>query len=129
MPLTLAAHLRAQSRGAVLYFDASAPYKLEAEAELYGALLKTDLCVEVPKGVPADREMLKQATRQGACVLSRDQFRDHRKRYRRLIDDPARRFNGSVANGRILIPNLGLDIALPTSAAQAWALLNGPAGP
>ena len=124
MPLALAEHLLAQGHRTTLYFDASARHKLGSEAELYAELMRHPmLCVEVPKGIPADREMLRQANRQSACIVSRDKFRDHRKRYRRLIDDPARLFSGAVSNDRLLIPNLCIDIALPGSAVAAWSTL------
>jgi hypothetical protein len=122
LSLALAAHLFTQGHRAALYFDASARYKLADETELYAELMQyPTFCVEVPKGIPADREMLKQANRQGACIVSRDKFRDHRKRYRRLIDDPTRLFSGAVSNDRLLIPNLSIDISLPASAAAAWS--------
>lgn len=124
LPLALMAHLIEQGHQAVLYFDASAKYKLANESELYAELVQhSGFVIEVPKGTPADRALLKQANAQDACVLSRDKFRDHRKRYRRLIDDPARRIDGAVVNGRLLIPLLVLDIAVPASVAEAWGQL------
>ncbi len=122
VPFALATNLLSQGYQAILYFDASARHKLADEAELYAELMQHPVfCVEVPKGIPADREMLKQANRQAACIVSRDKFRDHRKRYRRLIDDPARLFSGSVSNDRLLIPGLSIDIVLPASAVVAWS--------
>lgn len=124
VPLTLMTHLLEQGQQAVLYFDASAQYKLGSEADLYAELVPhAGFVIEVPKGMPADRALLKQANAQGACVLSRDKYRDYRKRYRRLIDDPARLLSGAVVNGRLLIPALALDLDVPTSAAEAWSRL------
>ena len=65
--------------------------------------------------------MLRQATSKGACVLSRDKYRDHRRRYRKLIDDPARLISGAVLNDCLLIPSLRLELPLPACVDAAWA--------
>ena len=125
MPVTLLTHLLAAGHVAVLYFDASARYQLGAEADLYAELLKhPQLCVEVLSGRTADGVMLRQATASGACIVSRDKYRDQRRRYRKLIDDPARLLTGEVANDRLLVPALDLDVPLPASAHEAWQQLN-----
>jgi hypothetical protein len=116
VPIALIRHLLAAGHHAVLYFDASARYRLRDEGALYEALLKdSQHCVEVPSGKPADRVLLRDAAAKGACVVSRDKFRDHRRRRRKLIDDPARLISGTVSNNRVLVPALGLDVALAES--------------
>ena len=64
--------------------------------------------------------MLKHATSSGACVVSRDKYRDYRQRYRKLIDDPARLMSGEVKDDRVLVPLLALSAPLPSSAHEAW---------
>lgn len=129
LPMALLAHLLAAGRPALLYFDASARYRLGDEAGLYACLLQhSRWCIEVPSGKRADGVMLRQATASGACVLSRDKYRDYRKRYRRLIDDPARLLPGTVSEDRVQVPGLGLDVALPGSADEAWRALEAVLG-
>jgi hypothetical protein len=124
IPMTLMTHLGAGGHQPVLWFDASARYRLEHEARAYAQLAKhPEHAVEVPSGRPADREMLRRATSSGACVVSRDQYRDHRRRYRKLIDDSARLMSGGVADGRVRVPSLALDAPLPSSVEEAWLQL------
>lgn len=124
VPIALLAQLLIQGRSARLCFDASAPYQLQHEAGLYARLKQQQrYLIEVPSGIPADRVMLKQATSSGASILSRDRFRDHRRRYRRLIDDPARLISGHIQNDRLLVPALALDASLPPSIEAAWQQL------
>ena len=121
VPLTLLGQLLADGREAVLYFDANARYRLGEEANLYQRLLAhSRYCVEVPSGKRADGFMLKAATACGGCVVSRDRYRDYRKKYRRLIDDPARLLDGSAKEDRLRVPGLGVDSALPATAEEAW---------
>lgn len=121
IPLSVFAGLLARQFEAWLYFDASARHQLVHEADLYRQLLRhTSQIIEVPSGQPADRTLLRQARRVGGCIVSRDRFRDHRQRYRRLIDDSARVFGGSVNADRMQIPALGLDTPLYASAQAAW---------
>ena len=123
MPLALLTQLLAADREAMLYFDASAPHRLSHEAGVYAGLLHLARhCTVVPSGRPADREMLRRATSSGACIVSKDRFRDHRRRYRKLIDDPARLYTGAVEGGRLLVPGLALDVPLPATADEAWRL-------
>lgn len=130
VPLAVAIHLLTRNRQAQLYFDASARRRLADESELYSKLVQFPVCcVVVPKGIPADREILKQANRHNALILSRDKFRDHRKRFRRLIDDPTRLVSGNVHNDRLLIPGLAIDIPLPTSAQAALEELREAVNP
>ncbi len=108
----------------VLYFDANARYRLGEERALYERLLEhSRCCVEAPSGKRADGVMLRAATACGGVVISRDKYRDYRKRYRRLIDDPARLLAGSAGGGRLRVPGLGIDLPLPASAEDAWARL------
>ena len=124
LPLSLAAGLQARGQAAVLYFDANARHCLAADAETYLQLLQHPrLCAEAPSGKRADGLMLKQARDSGASIVSRDRFRDHRKRYRRLIDDPGRVFSGFVKDERLFIEGLQLDLPLWPSSPEASAAL------
>ncbi|AXQ27791.1 hypothetical protein D0B54_03490 [Solimonas sp. K1W22B-7] len=124
LPLTLLAQLLAERHDVVLYFDASARYRLGGERELYERLLQHPrYCVEVPSGKSADGVMLRDAMACGGRVVSRDKYSDHRKRYRRLIDDPQRLLSGEVREGRVLVSKLNLDVPLPASSEAAWERL------
>lgn len=124
LPVTLIAGLLAAGHDAVLCFDASARYQLKDDAQAYAQLIQLDgLAFEVPSGIPADRILLKKANASNGAILSRDHFRNHRRRYRRLIDDPARVIAGYVRNDRLLLPALALDLPLPATTEQAWSLL------
>lgn len=124
LPITLIAGLLAAGHEARLCFDASARHQLRDDAGHYLLLIGRDaLAFEVPSGIPADRVLLRQATARNGIVVSRDRFRDHRRRHRRLIDDPARLIAGHVHDDRLLLPALALDLALPPTTAEAWALL------
>ena len=124
MPVTLLAQLIADGYQVLIYFDASARYRLGDEAGLYERLMQhSRFCIEVPSGKSADAVMLRQANTNGARVLSKDKYRDHRRRYRRLIDDPARLMSGGVREGRLRVPALSLDVALPSSAEEALTQL------
>ncbi len=123
LPITLIAGLLAAGHDARLCFDASARHQLNDD-EHYRRLIMLDaLAFEVPSGIPADRVLLRQANARHGAILSRDRFRDHRRRYRRLIDDPSRLFAGYIRNDRLLLPTLALDLPLPATTGQAWALL------
>ncbi len=105
----------------VLYFDANTRYRLGEESELYERLLAHPrLCVEVPSGKRADGLMLRAATACGGIVVSRDKYRDYRKKHRRLIDDPARLLGGGVRQGQLRVSGLEIDTALPASTQEAW---------
>lgn len=120
LPISLMTHLLQQGHGVRLYFDASARYALKHEAELYAQLMQHPRhCIEVPSGRSADGAMLREARASGACIVSRDHFRDHRRRYRKLIDDPARVLPGWVAEAQLLVPALALAADLPVSAQAA----------
>ncbi len=124
LPIALIAGLLAAGHEAVLCFDASARHQLQDDAEYYERLIRLDrLAVEVPSGIPADRVLLRKANARNGAILSRDRFRDHRRRYRRLIDDPARVLAGQVRDDRLLLPALALDLPLPATTERAWALL------
>lgn len=121
VPLALLAQLLEQGREAVLYFDANARHRIGGEAREYLQLLEhSRFCVEAPSGKRADGLMLRAATACGGCVVSRDKYRDYRKKYRRLIDDPARLLAGGVREDRLRVPGLGVDVALPASVDEAW---------
>lgn len=124
LPLALMTHLLAARHQALLYFDASARYRLGDEAGLYERLMQHPrYFVEVPSGKSADGVMLRHATASGACIISKDKYRDYRKRYRRLIDDPVRLMSGMVEGDRLLVPALVLDVPLPASGHEAWGQL------
>ncbi len=124
MPLALMGHLLATGHAVISYFDASARYRLQDEAGLYERLLQYPRhFIEVPSGRTADGVMLRQARSSGACIISRDRYRDHRRRYRRLIDDPSRRMTGTLEDGQLLLPLLGLRMPLPSTLDEAWARL------
>lgn len=130
VPLAVLAALRARGQPVRLIFDASARHRLGEEAAQYlHGLAGDEAFEEVPSGRPADRELLRQARAQDALLLSRDRFRDHRRRYRKLIDDPQRVFGGYVADDRLHIPMLALDLPLPRTLDAVWpALAAGPDG-
>lgn len=124
-PLTLLAQLLKAGHPAALYFDANARYLLQEEAGVYQQLMQhPQHCLQVPSGRRADGVMLRHATASGACVISRDKYRDYRKRYRRLIDDPTRLLPGGIRNDRLLVPAMAIDVPLPVSADAAWLLLD-----
>ena len=83
----------------------------ETEHGVYATLLQTGQALQTAKGIPADRQLLRLARRLGALVVSRDSFRDHRSRYRRLIDEPGRLLGGFVENGALFVP--GLEVTAP----------------
>jgi len=121
IPLTLMAGLLDRGHQALLYFDASAVHRLPQEAALYMRLRQHPHdFIEVPARRTADGVMLRQARASGACIVSRDRYRDYRRRYRKLIDDPARLLPGAVADERVLVPSLALDLPLIASADEAW---------
>lgn len=127
VPLTLLAQLLDDRREVVLYFDANTRHRLGVEAGLYLQLLEhSGFCVEVPSGKRADGLMLRAATACGGCVVSRDKYRDYRKKFRRLIDDPARLLAGGVREDRLRVPGLSVDVALPATAEEAWSRIRPP---
>lgn len=124
VPLTVMIALLERRQRTVLYFDASARHRLAHEIEVYEHLLTHPSSVTaVRSGVPADRALLREAGKQGACIVSRDRYADHRRRHRRLIDDPTRLIPGTIAADRVQLPRLSLDVPLPVSTAAAWVQL------
>jgi hypothetical protein len=124
LPLGVLAALLRRGDAVRICFDASTRHRLAAESAVYDALLgHARYAMEVRSGIDADRVLLREATRQGACIVSRDRYRDHRRRHRRLIDDPAGLLGGSVSADRVQIPGLALDLPLPPSAEAAWSAL------
>lgn len=120
LPVALLTELRRRGHRAWLYFDASAPHQLAHERVDYDTLVAlTDHVVQVPSGTPADRVLLRHARDRAGLIVSRDRFRDHRARFRRLIDDPARLLSGRVEADTLHIAGLELVAALPVSTRQA----------
>jgi hypothetical protein len=113
LPLALATGLIDRERTVRMIFDASTPFRLPSdERDAYRQLLaQPGLAVEVASGVPADRQLLRLARASGSVIISRDRFREHRARYRRLIDDPERLLGGHVSADTLLLPHL--DLAIP----------------
>lgn len=120
-PMSLAAGLMQSGYIPRLYFDANAPYVFTADAEHYRRLLETipSLVIQVPSGKRADGLMLKEANAQRGRVISRDKYRDYRRKYRRLIDDPARLIPGEVRNERIAVPDLPLECCVYATTSAA----------
>ena len=120
VPLALAAALRRQGRAVTLFLDATVRHRFPHEAEVAAALdAGGEGVVVAASGVPADRLLLRHARDRQGLVVSRDTFRDHRRRFRRLIDDPARRIAGHVGSDCLHLPALGLAVPLPASATEA----------
>lgn len=123
-PLALLAELLRQGCEAQLFFDASAPYRLADEAEVYASLREhPEHFCEVPSGRSADGALLRAARASGACIVSRDHYRDHRRRYRKLIDDPTRLLSGFVKENLLHLPTAGMQVPLAPSATEAWQML------
>ncbi len=126
LPLALMHQLLSAGHEALMVFDASAPYQLRHEAALYAQLMQQPgFAMQVPSGRSADGELLRRARASGACLISRDGYRDHRRRYRKLIDDRTRRLAGHVAADQLVLPTLPLSVPLPASAEAAWLALLG----
>lgn len=118
------AQLIAGGHPALLYFDASARSRLTAETDVYEQLMRyPERFIEVPEGRTADEAMLRRATSTGACIISKDKFRDYRRRYRKLIKNPARVMTGHVDAGHLFVPALALSAELAASTAAAWEAL------
>lgn len=119
LPVALLTELLRRGDSAWLYFDASAPHQLAHERADYDALVEMrDHVLEVPSGTPADRVLLRHARDRSARIVSRDRFRDHRVRFRRIIDDPARVLPGHVEADTLCVPGLGLRAPLPVSTRK-----------
>lgn len=129
LPVTLATGLFAAGHVVTVVFDASAIHHWPQEAALHTALLASPGIQQVPSGQPADRLLLREARRTHGVIVSRDGFRDHRRRYRRLIDDPARHVAGFVRDDALHLPALALHLPLPDSAEAAVAAFLAARGP
>jgi hypothetical protein len=124
LPLALLVALAQRGFRAVSVFDASAAHRFAADQTIHAQFrARWPQQVEVASGRQADVEILRLARDRGARIISRDHFADHRRRFRRLIDDPARRIEGWVEQGRLKLPALGLDELLPETAELAWRAL------
>jgi hypothetical protein len=120
LPVALLVELLNRGTPAYLYFDASAPYQLAHERADYDALFEfPELAVRAPIGRTADGLLLRHARDRGALIVSRDRFRDHRARYRRIIDDPARVVGGFVEPEVLRVPDLGLAALPPARSGDA----------
>jgi hypothetical protein len=121
LPLALMTDLLQRGRHVLLFFDASATYRLsEADRLVYERMRQSPEVIQVRSGEPADRAMLKYVRSAGGCIVSRDRFADHRRRFRKLIDDPARLLGGAVAHDTLHVPGLGVSAPLATSSQEAW---------
>lgn len=119
--LAVAAALVERGDRPVMFLDATIRHRYPHEAAAAAALgAGGEGIVVAPGGVPADRLLLRHARDHDGVILSRDHFRDHRRRFRRLIDDPVRRVEGCVASDRVRVPALAIDAPLPISADAAW---------
>ena len=125
LPVALLTALLRRGDQAWLYFDASAPHQLAHEQADYAALMRAcpDRVVQVPSGRTADRLLLRHARARAAVIVSRDRFRDHRARYRRLIDDPSRLIGGDVDADVLRVPGLELWTPLTHSSTEALEAL------
>lgn len=125
LPLSLLHALLNTDHTCLLCFDASTPYQLPAEERpIWQALIAHPaLAMQVPSGQSADDFLLRLARDCGGRILSRDRFRDHRRKFRRLIADPTRRIDGAVEADTLRVPALDLATPLSASAADAWARL------
>lgn len=120
LPVALLVELLNRGTPACLYFDASAPHQLARERADYDALFAfPDLVVQAPIGRTADGMLLRHARDRDAQIVSRDRFRDHRTRYRRIIDDPSRVIGGLVEPEVLRVPGLGLAALLPATSGDA----------
>ncbi len=125
LPLGLLIGALVAGHDAQLVFDASAPYRLSADADAYRELLRYPSRVTVvASGRSADAVLLRQARSGGAIIISNDRYRDHRRRYRTLIDDAARLLTGRVQDDRIEVPTLALTVPLPASLQPSFDVLN-----
>lgn len=125
LPIALLYALLAKQQPAQLYFDASTPYQLDPEElEIYVALLaQVAWSYQAPSGTSADSILLQHARRHNACIVSRDRFRDHRKRYRKLINEPGRVVSGWVEQDVLQVPDLSCAAPLAATTRAAWQLL------
>lgn len=127
LPASLLLALVERGHPAHLYFDASARYRFAQDQAAYDQLIRyREHVTEVPSGRRADGVMLQKARSHGAVIISRDRFRDYRSRFRRLIDDPARLLDGSVAHEVMRVPSLDLHVPLAACPEQAVARLGPP---
>lgn len=117
VPLGLLAALLERGDRPVAVFDASARHQLPPdEQRCYAALLQSPLAIQVPSGESADGHLLKLAVDAGACVISRDRFREFRRKYRAVTRNPDRRLDGIVRDDQIVVPGADLVAGLPASA-------------
>lgn len=124
LPLALLLQLHRRGHAAHLYCDASARHRFAADGALYAQLLaQARYTQEVAAGRSADGALLRDARASGGCIISRDHYRDHRRRYRKLIDEPGRLLTGFVRDEVLHLPALALQVVLPATADEAWQQL------
>lgn len=120
VPLGLMAALLARGDRPFVVFDASARYQLPPDEQpSYANLLQSSWATEVPSGDSADGHLLKLAVDAGACVISRDRFREFRRKYRAVTRNPDRELDGTVHDDQIFVPGADLVAVLPASADLA----------
>ena len=120
VPLGLMAALLARGDRPFAVFDANARYQLPPDEQpCYAVLLQSPLATEVPSGDSADGHLLKLAVDAAACVISRDRFREFRRKYRSVTRNPYRRLDGTVRDDQIFVPGAHLVASLPASADLA----------
>ena len=120
VPLGLMAALLARGDRPFAVFDANARYQLPPDEQpCYAALLQGPWASEVPSGDSADGHLLKLAVDSGACVISRDRFREFRRKYRTVTRNPERKLDGTVHDDQIFVPGAELAAELPASAELA----------
>lgn len=115
LPFSLFHALRQRGDSVLLVFDASTVHRCPAAevAAYLQALVTLPDVVQVPSGQSADRWLLRRATQTGGRIISRDHFADHRRRHRRLIDDPTRRLEGFVQGENLHLPALEVVVRAP----------------
>ena len=120
------------------FFDANTPHVLngnrsEVNYGVYKELIENHQKKfgEVPGRIRADDFILKAADTKKASIVSNDQFRDYITQYLWLRDDN-RLLKGMVANEKLLIPSLGLEVPMRkdlkkiiTHISKIFECLNG----
>lgn len=124
IPLSLLLGLLQAGFPARVILDASARHRLQ-DGDGLPALIDAfpGHLRQVPSGVPADRELIRCARVEGGRIISRDRFRDHRRKFRRFIDTPGCILAGGIEADRIRIPHLEFSAALHSSSSSVLPVL------
>jgi hypothetical protein len=125
--LALASYLRRNGADYHCYFDANLGYLLRdfcPEALVSFERVTTSQpwskqFETVPSGTQADEWILARAKKEAADVISNDRFRDRARAHRWIWK---RRHAFTISAGRMRIPSLDANIALPETAALDGAL-------